>query len=87
LSDGDRPIGTAGGPIVKAYPAAKLAQHGVTLDQMPDRPSAVTGESSRLLLEVTERFRRAEFGHMQIQVTFDDPKICARPWTVSVDSE
>jgi CTP:molybdopterin cytidylyltransferase MocA len=42
LSDGDRLIGIASGPSVKAYPAAILAQHGVVLDQMPDGPIAVT---------------------------------------------
>jgi hypothetical protein len=34
-------------------------------------------------LRTTERFRRTSFGHMDLQVTFDDPKAYARPWTVS----
>ena len=34
-------------------------------------------------LRTTERFRRTTFGHMDIQVTFADPKAYARPWTVS----
>jgi hypothetical protein len=25
-------------------------------------------------MRVTERFRRVDFGHMQFQVTFDDPQ-------------
>ena len=32
-----------------------------------------------------ERFHRRDFGHMQLQTTFDDPKVYARPWTVSID--
>jgi hypothetical protein len=35
-------------------------------------------------LRVTERFRRRDFGHMDIEVTIDDPKAYLRPWTVTV---
>jgi hypothetical protein len=35
-------------------------------------------------LRVTEKFRRADFGHMQVQVTFDDPEILTKPLTISV---
>ena len=34
-------------------------------------------------LRVTERFVRKDFGHMDIQVTIDDPKTYTRPWTVT----
>jgi hypothetical protein len=33
-------------------------------------------------LHVTERFRRADFGHLEIQVTLDDPKAFTKPWTI-----
>ena len=33
-------------------------------------------------LQVTERFRRVDFGHMDVQITIDDPKAYKRPWTV-----
>jgi len=42
LSDGDRLIGINSANVVKAYPAAILAQHGVVLDQLPAGPIAVT---------------------------------------------
>jgi hypothetical protein len=35
-------------------------------------------------LRVTERFRRADFGHMQVQVIYDDPVTLTRPLTVSI---
>ena len=35
-------------------------------------------------LRVTEKFRRADFGHMQVQVTYDDPETMTRPLTISV---
>jgi hypothetical protein len=33
-------------------------------------------------LHVTERFRRADFGHLEILVTLDDPKTFTKPWTI-----
>jgi hypothetical protein len=33
-------------------------------------------------LRVTERFRRTDFGHMQLSVTIDDRKAFVKPWTV-----
>jgi hypothetical protein len=35
-------------------------------------------------MKVTERFRRKDFGHLEIEFTFDDPKTYTRPWTVTV---
>jgi hypothetical protein len=32
---------------------------------------------------VTERFRRKDFGHMDIQITIDDPKAYTKSWTVA----
>jgi hypothetical protein len=36
-------------------------------------------------LRMTERYRRRDFGHMDVQVTFDDPKTFARPWTATTE--
>jgi hypothetical protein len=33
---------------------------------------------------VTERFRRRNFGHIDLEVTIDDPKAYSRPWTVAL---
>ena len=35
-------------------------------------------------LHVTERFRRVDFGHMEVQMTFDDPKTYTKPFTVTL---
>jgi hypothetical protein len=35
-------------------------------------------------LHVTERFRRVDFGHIQFQITFDDPDTLAKPLTISL---
>lgn len=33
-------------------------------------------------LHLTEKFRRPDFGHMEIEITIDDPKTYTKPWTV-----
>jgi hypothetical protein len=33
-------------------------------------------------LRVTERFRRVDYGHMDLTVTIDDPKAYLKPWTI-----
>ena len=38
-------------------------------------------------LRVTERYHRRDFGHMDLEVTFSDPTIYAKPWTVKVRAE
>jgi len=34
-------------------------------------------------LRLAERFRRVDFGHLEIQITVDDPKTYSRPWTAT----
>ncbi len=41
-----------------------------------------TGKPTSDDLHVTERFRRRDLGHMDIQMTIDDPKVYTKPWTV-----
>ncbi len=38
-------------------------------------------------LRVTERYQRKDFGHMQLQVTFDDPKTFKKPPTILLNAE
>jgi hypothetical protein len=35
-------------------------------------------------LRVTERFRRRDFGHLDVEMTFDDPKMYTRAFTIKV---
>jgi hypothetical protein len=42
------------------------------------------GKPSTDQLRVTERFRRKDFGHMDIEITIDDPKAYTKPWTVTL---
>jgi hypothetical protein len=45
------------------------------------------GHPHSMELHVTERYRRMDFGHMELKMTFDDPKAYARPWTISFNAE
>ncbi|MET0166551.1 MAG: hypothetical protein ABW318_16295, partial [Vicinamibacterales bacterium] len=35
-------------------------------------------------LHLVERYRRTDFGHLQIQFTIDDPKAYVKPWNVTM---
>jgi hypothetical protein len=35
-------------------------------------------------LRTTERFTRRDFGHLQVDITFTDPKSYSRPWSVTL---
>ena len=37
-------------------------------------------------LHIKERFRRRDFGHLEIQFTIDDPKVYAKPWSFKGDA-
>ena len=38
-------------------------------------------------LHITERMRRRDFGHIELQQTYDDPGAYARPWTITLNLE
>jgi len=35
-------------------------------------------------MHVTERFHRRDFGHMDVQITIDDPKVYTKPFSIRV---
>lgn len=44
-----------------------------------------TGNPMTDAAKITERFRRIDFGHMEIEITVDDPKAYTKPWTVKLN--
>jgi hypothetical protein len=42
------------------------------------------GHSHSERLRVTEKFHRVDFGHLQFQITFDDPETLTKPLTISL---
>src|SRR5579864_4757115 len=47
----------------------------------------LAGHSHTEALRVTERFRRRDAGHIDLQVTLEDPKAYTRPWTLPIELE
>jgi hypothetical protein len=45
------------------------------------------GVSHTESLRITERYRRLDFGHMQVEVTYTDPGAYAKPWGFTTDME
>jgi hypothetical protein len=35
--------------------------------------------------KITERFRRPDFGHLEVEATVDDPKAYTKPWTIKLN--
>jgi len=46
-----------------------------------------TGSSSLLQASRTERFRRGNFGRLEIEITVDDLKAYTKPWTITLKQE
>ena len=45
----------------------------------------VGGHPQTETLRLTERFRRRDYGHLELDVTFEDPKAFARPFTLHME--
>ncbi len=45
----------------------------------------VFGHSHSEALQIQERFRRRDFGHMELQITIEDPKTFTKPFTIKVN--
>ena len=43
----------------------------------------LVGHPSTDALHIIERFRRRDFGHIDLQLTMEDPKAYTKPWTVA----
>ena len=47
----------------------------------------VIGHPHSEALRVMERYRRRDFGHMDLEMTFDDPKMYTKPFTIRVTQD
>jgi hypothetical protein len=52
-----------------------------------DRTWLLGGYPHTEALRMTERFRRTDFGHLEIAVTFQDPKAYNKAWTVPIRAQ
>ena len=50
-------------------------------------PLDAMGHPRSEAMHVTERFRRRDFGHLDVEMTFDDPQMYSRQFTVRIPFE
>jgi len=82
-----RPLPEDPNPSWQGYSTAKWDGDTLVVDSIGFRDGlwidwngSEIGEAARVL----ERIRRPDFGHLEIEVTVDDPKNYTRPWTVTL---
>jgi hypothetical protein len=91
-----RPLPDNPNPSWQGYSSAKWAGDTLVVDTIGLRDDTWIDWSGSVLTEaakVREQIRRPDFGHLEVQVTVDDPRAYTKPWTVTlkqrivVDSE
>ena len=86
FTDG-RPLPEDPTPSWQGYSSAKWDGDALVIDSIGFRDGlwidwngSEIGESAK----VRERIRRPDYGHLDIEVTVDDPKAYTHPWTVTI---
>jgi hypothetical protein len=86
VTDG-RPLPSDPNPSWNGYSSGKwdgdilvVQTAGFRDGQWLDFSGSPQSEAARM----TERFRRVNFGNLEIEITIDDPKAYTRPWTVTL---
>jgi hypothetical protein len=82
-----RPLPKDPFPSWQGYSSAKWVEDTLVVDTIGIRNDTWIDWNGSELTEsakVREEIRRPDFGHIEIQVTVDDPKAYTKPWTVTV---
>jgi hypothetical protein len=82
-----RPLPEDPSPSWQGYSSAKWSGDTLVVDTIGIRDDTWIDWNGSVLTEaakVREEIRRPDFGHLEIQVTVDDPKAYKEPWTVAL---
>jgi hypothetical protein len=82
-----RPLPENPNPTWQGYSSAKWSGDTLVIDTIGFRDDTWIDWNGSVLTEagkVREQIRRPDFGHLEIQVTVDDPKAYTKPWTVTL---
>jgi hypothetical protein len=82
-----RPLPDDPTPSWQGYSSAKWSGDTLVIDTIGLRDDTWIDWNGSVLTEaakVREQIRRPDFGHLEIQVTVDDPKAYTKPWTVNL---
>lgn len=86
FTDG-RPLPQDPNPSLQGYSSAKWSNDMLVIDTIGFRDDTWIDWNGSVLTEaakVREQIRRPDLGHLEIQVTVDDPKAYTKPWTVTI---
>ena len=87
FTDG-RPLPADPSPSFNGYSSAKWDGDTLVVETAGFRDGLWLDSGGSPLTDaarITERFRRANYGKLQIEITVDDPKAYTKPWTIHVD--
>lgn len=82
-----RPLPKDPDPSWQGYSSAKWSGDTLVIDTIGVRDDTWIDWNGSVLTQagkVREEMRRPDFGHLDIQVTVDDPKAYTKPWTVTL---
>jgi hypothetical protein len=82
-----RPLPKDPNPTLQGYSSASWSGDTLIVDSIGFRDDTWIDWNGSVLTEsakVREQIRRPDFGHIEIQVTVDDPKAYTKPWTVTL---
>ncbi len=82
-----RPLPEDPNPELQGYSSAKWSGDMLVIDTIGISDGTWIDWNGSELTEaakVREQMRRPDFGHLEIQVTVDDPKAYTKPWTVMI---
>jgi hypothetical protein len=82
-----RPLPKDPAPSWQGYSSAKWSGDTLVIDTIGLRDDTWIDWNGSVVTEaakVREQMRRPDFGHLEIQVTVDDPKAYTKPWTVTL---
>ena len=82
-----RPLPEDPTPSWQGYSSARWSGDTLVIDTIGLRDDTWIDWNGSVLTEagkVREQIRRPDFGHLEIQVTVDDPKAYTKPWTVTL---
>ena len=74
-------------PSWQGYSSAKWSGDTLVIDTIGLRDDTWIdwiGSVVTQAAKVREQIRRPDFGHLEVQVTVDDPKAYTKPWTVTL---
>jgi hypothetical protein len=86
FTDG-RPLPDAPNPSWQGYSTGTWSDDVLVIDTIGFRDDLWIDWGGSVITEsakVRERIRRPDFGHLEIEVTVDDPKAYTKPWTVTL---